>query len=424
MKFLIQSNYLIFPAYTHATEKKLVFSQKGKTVFDLNIRLDNASPDFFAYIDVSLFKNEMLDISVTPEMPIVFKEADEMTIDNLYHESIRPQAHFTVKSGWMGVPNALIRSEGNYVLLYPHNPAETESANTHWGYAVSKDLIHWTEEKAPFFPNEGSVALRGYEKVVFDTLKELRLLGEWEHTDKFMLSDASGELKIVRFLDNGKYLVGDTKNGVFVPTQKEKTLRYGDSACTGVMFDDLSTSRLIRMDWDGCKTSRFCGQMSIPMEISLEKDADGFALVASPVKELQSLYKNTNRYEDLVIPAGGSMDIPLADSANMISLKGEAAKTGAVTLNVFGREILLDFENNRICAGKTECPLSITGGSVDLTLLIDRMGMEIYSDGGRVYLSALTEDMFMDRNLLSFGLCSDQEYLIDLIEIHSLESIW
>ena len=424
MKFLIQSNYLIFPAYTHATEKKLVFSQKGKPVFDLNIRLDNASPDFFAYIDVSLFKNEMLDISVTPEMPIVFKEAEEMPIDNLYHEAIRPQAHFTVKSGWMGVPNALIRSEGNYVLLYPHNPAETINANTHWGYAVSKDLIHWTEEKAPFFPNEGSIALRGYEKVVFDTLKELRLLGEWEHTDKFMLSDAFGERKIVRFLDNGNYLVGDTKNGVFVPTQKEKTLRYGGAVCAGVMFDDLSTDRLIRMDWDGCKTSRFCGQMSIPMEISLEKDADGFALVASPVKELQSLYKNTNRYEDLVIPAGGSMDIPLADSANMISLKGEAAKTGAVTLNVFGREILVDFENNRICAGKTECPLSITGGALDLTLLIDRMGMEIYSDGGRVYMSALTEDMFMDRNLLSFGLCSDQEYLIDLIEIHSLESIW
>ena len=424
MKFLIQSNYLIFPAYTHATEKKLVFSQKGKTVFDLNIRLDNASPDFFAYIDVSLFKNETLDISVTPEMPIVFKEADEMTIDNLYHESIRPQAHFTVKSGWMGVPNALIRSEGNYVLLYPHNPAETADGNAHWGYAVSKDLIHWTEEKAPFFPAEGSIALRGYEKVVFDTLKELRFLGEWEHTDKFMLSDKSGACKIVRFLDNGSYLVGDTKNGVFVPTQQEKKLRYGTTACAGVMFDDLSTDRVIRMEWDGCKTSRFCGQMSIPTEISLVKDTDGFALVASPVKELQSLYKNTNRYEDLVIPAGGAMDIPLADSANMISLKGEAATTGGMTLHVFGREIRLDFEENRIYAGGAECPLSVTGGAIDLTLLVDRMGMEIYADGGRVYLSALTEDMFMDRNLLSLSLCCDAEYLIDLIKIHALESIW
>ncbi len=424
MKIMIQSNYLIFPAYTHATEKKLVFSRGGKTVFDLNIKLDNASPDFFAYIDVSLFKNEMFDLSVTPEMPISFKESDEMPIDNLYHESIRPQAHFTVKNGWMGVPNALIRSEGNYVLLYPHNPAETANGNAHWGYAVSKDLIHWTEEKAPFFPNEGSIALRGYEKVVYDTLRGLRFFGDWERTDKFMLSDRDGVLKIVRFLDNGSYLIGDTKNGVFVPTQKEKTLRYGGALGAGVMFDDLSTDRLIRMDWDGCKTARFCGQMSIPMEISLEKDADGYALLATPIKEIQSLYKNTNRYEDLVIPAGGAMDIPLADSASMICMKGEATKTGSMILTVFGREICLNFAENRICAGGTECPLSVTGGAVDLTVLVDRMGMEIYSDGGRVYMSALTEDMFMDRNLLSLTLRCDEEYLADLIEIHSLESIW
>ena len=69
-------------------------------------------------------------------------------------------------------------------------------------------------------------------------------------------------------------------------------------------------------------------------------------------------------------------------------------------------------------------PFSVTGGSVDLTVLVDRMGMEIYADGGRVYMSALTEDMFMDRNLLSLTLRCDEEYLADLIEIHSLESIW
>ncbi|MBR7161011.1 MAG: hypothetical protein IKD07_01210, partial [Clostridia bacterium] len=68
--------------------------------------------------------------------------------------------------------------------------------------------------------------------------------------------------------------------------------------------------------------------------------------------------------------------------------------------------------------------LSITGDCVDLTVLVDRMGMEIYADGGRIYMSALTEEMFMDRNLLSFSLHCDEEYLADLIEIHALESIW
>ena len=423
MKIMIQNNYLIFPVYTHATEKQLVFFRRKEPVFSLNIKLDNVSPDFWAYVDVSLFKNELLEVSVTPEMPIIFKEADEISPDNLYHEHMRPQAHFTAKNGWMGVPNALIRSEGGYVLIYPHNPAETAEGNAQWGYAVSKDLIHWTQEPAPVFPECESIFFRGYERLVFDTLSKLRERGEQDKTKDFALT-VNGEQKWISVCENGGYLVGEQKDGVFVAEQEKKTLRYGGSVREGVTLADTKDGRVIRMDWDGCLTSRFCGQMSIPMEISLEKGADGYTLLASPVKEIQSLYKNTNHYEHIEMEAGKLLEIPLADSAHLIHLKGKAEKEGFLHAVLFGREICVNFAENRIRAGGAECPISVADGSLDLTILVDRCGMEIFADGGRIYMSCLSENMFMDRNLLSLVLRCHRNYCADLLEIHALESIW
>ena len=66
----------------------------------------------------------------------------------------------------------------------------------------------------------------------------------------------------------------------------------------------------------------------------------------------------------------------------------------------------------------------MTGGALDLILIVDRHGVEILADGGRVYMSCLSEEMFMDRNLLSLDLRCDEPYTLDLLEIHAMESIW
>jgi levanase len=51
-----------------------------------------------------------------------------------YHETYRPQYHFSLPTGWMGDPNGLVYKDGRYYLF---------SYGT-WQGAVSKDLVHWT----------------------------------------------------------------------------------------------------------------------------------------------------------------------------------------------------------------------------------------------------------------------------------------
>ena len=423
MKILIQKDYLIFPVNTRVTEKALIVSHEREIAFQLKIRLDNTSPDFYAYIDVSLFKGEFLELSVEPEMSICFSEADTIPDRDLYREAVRPQIHYTVKSGWMGVPEALFRADGAYVMLYPCNPADVKEGNSLWGKAISRDLIHWTEEQTPVVPENNGVSLRRAARICAEETTWLRMRASEEKADPFALVDANGVRKWVSFTENGGYLVGDRKNGVFVPTQSEKKLRYGDSS-KGATFVDSETGRAIHVEWDSCRTARFGGQMSIPMELSLEKAEDGYDLLANPAEELEALYKSTNRYRKLTLSAEKEKTIPLADAAQTIRICGESSETGVLTAILFGREICVDLHENRIELGDMKIPISVSGGKMDVTLIVDRNGAEVFADGGRIYSSCLSDGMFMDRNLLSLILRCDTEYCIDLLEIHSLESAW
>ena len=136
MKLRIKHKYLAFPVNTYASEKLLILSDSSSEDYKLNIRLDNISPNFTAYIDVSRFMGEELSIASEPKMDICFEEADTMDITDIYKESYRPQIHFTTKNGWINDPNGLIFVDGKYHMFYQHNPCEPRWGNMHWWHAI------------------------------------------------------------------------------------------------------------------------------------------------------------------------------------------------------------------------------------------------------------------------------------------------
>lgn len=61
------------------------------------------------------------------------------------NNNFRPHKHFTPKAHWLNDPNGLVYLDGEYHLFYQYYPYSEIWGPMHWGHAVSKNLIDWTE---------------------------------------------------------------------------------------------------------------------------------------------------------------------------------------------------------------------------------------------------------------------------------------
>ncbi len=157
LSLTISKRYLNIPI-SHSVERaKMNFEPDGKNFADFVVRLAPSKPDYWVFYDVSAWKGKVLKIKYAgqPEGLSAIYQSDVINgQDSLYHESNRPQIHFSTRRGWINDPNGLIFYEGEYHLYYQHNPFEREWENMSWGHAVSKDLIHWEELPIVMVPDK------------------------------------------------------------------------------------------------------------------------------------------------------------------------------------------------------------------------------------------------------------------------------
>jgi fructan beta-fructosidase len=147
---VVRGRYLNLPVTTGAPKRRMRFVVDGQTVREFEIELADGAPSFWAFSDVGGLKGRRLRLEVDG-LPAGSKALETVTQDDaikgeaLYQERHRPQFHFTSRRGWLNDPNGLVHDKGEHHLFYQHNPYGWDWGNMHWGHAVSKDLVHWTE---------------------------------------------------------------------------------------------------------------------------------------------------------------------------------------------------------------------------------------------------------------------------------------
>jgi len=67
----------------------------------------------------------------------------------------RPRYHFQPPPSWMNDPNGPFFWKGEYHMFYQYNPDKPYHADMHWGHAVSRDIVHWTDLPIALAPTPG-----------------------------------------------------------------------------------------------------------------------------------------------------------------------------------------------------------------------------------------------------------------------------
>jgi len=154
---MISKNFLNLPVSKTAELKTMRLLVNGINEREFTIRLAKDTTDYWVFLDVTAYKGKKVKLVMDDASAILTKIYQDDVIagqDSLYRESKRPQFHFTPKRGWNNDPNGLLYYQGEYHLFFQHNPYDVLWGNMHWGHAVSKDLLHWTELPEALYPDE------------------------------------------------------------------------------------------------------------------------------------------------------------------------------------------------------------------------------------------------------------------------------
>ena len=168
LDFTISKRYLNLPVCPGNSKKQMKLTINGKVYDQFTIELADTAPSYYVFIDMEKYigKNASL---YTPGISgksnafdFISNDNEIKGAENLYKEPQRQQFHFSSRRGWNNDPNGLVYYKGEYHLYYQHNPYGSGWGNMHWGHAVSKDLVHWSELPEAVYPvNEKDAAFSG-----------------------------------------------------------------------------------------------------------------------------------------------------------------------------------------------------------------------------------------------------------------------
>lgn len=154
------ARYLRIPIQNGAPKRVIsVFDGREKIVRnDVELAMDRV--DWWSVMDVSEWKGRTLTLQVD-KLPEGSKALERVEVSEslpegagLYGEALRGQFHFSPQRGWNNDPNGMVYFNGEYHLFFQHNPYGWGWGNMHWGHAVSRDLVHWTELGDKLMPDD------------------------------------------------------------------------------------------------------------------------------------------------------------------------------------------------------------------------------------------------------------------------------
>jgi len=126
--------------------------------------------------------------------------------------------------------------------------------------------------------------------------------------------------------------------------------------------------------------------MLFPCVLTLRTTEDGIRMFAEPVTEIETLHKQEHHWKNVTLEPGQNILSELSGDLFHIRARCDVRGTEQVTFLIRGVDVVYDVAQQQIsCQGKSAL-LKPQENHIQLEILADRTSIEIFANGGHVYM--------------------------------------
>lgn len=225
---------------------------------------------------------------------------------------------------------------------------------------------------------------------------------------------------------NGDYKIGRFDGTQFVADGAAIRFEYGNCFYASQTFNNIPASdgRRVQMGWGRVTMPDmpFNQMILFPVELSLHTTADGIRMFVNPIEEIANLRGQHWNWSNKTVRPGEN---PLtAVVGELFHIKADLRPQAAQSCQFVIRNIPISYDvssQQLTCQGKS-APVAMENGKIRMEILVDRMSIEIYANGGRIYMP-IGVDMANNPNSLEF-VTEGGDTFIETLDIYKLQSIW
>lgn len=190
---------------------------------------------------------------------------------------------------------------------------------------------------------------------------------------------------------NSMYAIGNFDGETFTPEVERLRGQVGRDYYAAQTINNEPTGRRIEIGWWRTHTdkgqSSFNQSMSIPMELRLINTAAGVQMIRVPVKELEQL-RGEKLYSGATTLTEKSAN-PLAGvQAELLEINTvmQPGKASELQLNLNGLNLVYNVSKQEMTVDGVTASMPLLKGKLELQIFVDRIGVEIFANGGRVFM--------------------------------------
>jgi len=302
--------------------------------------------------------------------------------------------------------------------------------------------VQWREESQEWvivlYLSDGEVA--------FYTSKDLK---KWEAHGTMMSNHECPELvklavdgdkknsKWVHYAAHGQYYIGDFDGMNFTKETEEIRYNYGNMFYASQIFNDIpeEDGRSIQMAW-ACVDlpgMPFNQMMTFPVSLDLRSTDEGLRMFAYPVEEINKIHGKKLTWNDIPLKPG---DNPLEDvQGNLFDIDAriQVRDANEVGLVINGFPVVYSVDDqclvggdgkksDEFSSGETRAKLAPEDGVITLRILVDRPSVEIFANGGRIYMPMQAVRDLKDKSLSIYSRGGNAH--IEQLTVYEMKSIW